>query len=68
MQEELSELFGDDPDGDVTLEDIPKMKYLSCCIKEAMRLYSTVPGIIRACREDLDLEVIIIFDQSKEIC
>lgn len=42
---ELKEVF--DHDGDITRDDCAKLKYLDACIKEALRLYPSVPLIGR---------------------
>ena len=52
VQEELDEVFGCDG-SDVTADDVSRLPYLSSCIKESMRLYSTVPSISRQSEHDL---------------
>ena len=49
---EQKEIFEDDFDQDVTLDHISRMKYLECCIKEALRLYPSVPIIAREVEKD----------------
>lgn len=53
MQEELDQVFGDDPTRDVTSTDISKMKYLECCVKESLRLFPSVPFIMRQVDSDI---------------
>ncbi|XP_034245161.1 probable cytochrome P450 4ac1 [Thrips palmi] len=36
-------------DRDVTVEDLPKMKYLDCVIKETMRMFPPLPFVGRQC-------------------
>ena len=51
---ELEQVFGGS-DRECTLHDLPKLKYLECCIKETMRLYPSVSVIARVLTEDLQL-------------
>ena len=48
--EEIKEVFGDKEVPDY--EDMPKLKYIGQCIKEALRLYPSVPTIARYIEED----------------
>lgn len=54
VREELHEVFGES-DRACTMADIPKMKYLECCIKESLRLYPAVPNFKRIITEDFEL-------------
>lgn len=49
--EELNDIFGDS-DRDPTMEDLKAMKYLENCIKDALRLFPSVPVIARRLTED----------------
>ncbi|XP_041641434.1 cytochrome P450 4V2 [Cheilinus undulatus] len=51
VQQELDEVFGTS-DRPATSEDLKKLKYLDCVIKEALRLYPSVPFFARFIRED----------------
>ncbi|XP_046655352.1 cytochrome P450 4c3-like [Daphnia pulicaria] len=52
INEELSRVFGDS-DRPVTMTDLSELKYLECCIKEALRLYPSVPFFSRILMEDV---------------
>ncbi|XP_023213928.1 cytochrome P450 4C1-like, partial [Centruroides sculpturatus] len=44
---ELQEIFENDMNRDITIDDLTKMTYLKCVIKESMRIYPPFPGIAR---------------------
>ena len=50
-----STFSADNPDRDVTTEDINRMKYLDQCIKETMRMFPVVPLIGRVVPEDTQI-------------
>lgn len=52
IQEELDNVLGPHK-RDITVEDIRELKYLECCIKEAMRIFPPVPAYSRQLVEDL---------------
>ena len=50
--DEIENIFGDDRDRPVTMDDTKKMKYLECVIKESLRLFPSVPMVARVTTED----------------
>lgn len=55
VHKELDEVFGDDRERNVTNDDIQKLQYLSCVIKETLRCFPSVPLIGRQLEESLTL-------------
>nr|KAG5692685.1 hypothetical protein BaRGS_028485 [Batillaria attramentaria] len=54
IQQELDVVFGDS-DRMATMNDLKDLKYLDCCIKEALRLYPSVPYFGRTTTEEAKL-------------
>ncbi len=52
--EEVQDVFGDS-DRDCCMEDLPQLKFMDCCIKEALRLYPSAPLIERISTEDIQI-------------
>uniref|UniRef100_A0A8D8U0I8 Cytochrome P450 4C1 n=2 Tax=Cacopsylla melanoneura TaxID=428564 RepID=A0A8D8U0I8_9HEMI len=52
---ELESIFGDDYDRPITSRDCAQMKYLERVIKEALRLFPSVPSIGRMMEEDMQV-------------
>ncbi|XP_029832448.2 cytochrome P450 4V2 [Ixodes scapularis] len=56
VHRELDEVFGNDRDGEITAIHLAQLKYLECCLKEALRLYPSFPMIGRVLDEELEIE------------
>ncbi|KAL9879424.1 putative cytochrome P450 4d14 isoform 1-T4 [Glossina fuscipes fuscipes] len=50
---EIFSLYGTDRERSITMEDLSKLKYLECVIKETLRVYPTVPFYGRVFDEDI---------------
>ncbi|XP_042148504.1 cytochrome P450 4c3 [Ixodes scapularis] len=55
VHEELDAIVGDEPEKNITLEDLKKLTYLDRVIKECQRLYPSVPLIGRTASEDFEM-------------
>lgn len=51
--QEVRDVVGDS--GPVTAQHLNELKYLECVIKEVLRLYPSVPVIVRDCKQEFDL-------------
>ncbi|KAJ6668615.1 hypothetical protein lerEdw1_012097 [Lerista edwardsae] len=51
LHRELDEVFGDS-DRHITMDDLKQLRYLDCVIKEALRLFPSVPFFARSLKED----------------
>merc|ERR1712142_1072320 len=55
-QEEVDTIFQGDKDRPATSQDLANMKYIESCLKEALRLYQSVPIMSRTLGEDVEIE------------
>ncbi|KAJ8024253.1 Cytochrome P450 4V2 [Holothuria leucospilota] len=55
IQEELDLVFGNDRDRMVTKEDLQKLDYLSCVMKESQRMMTAVPILARQLETDMNV-------------
>lgn len=53
--EELDQIFDNDRECPATMKNLLDMKYLECCIKDALRLYPSVPMMARSVTEDVEI-------------
>lgn len=54
VQKELDTVFGNDRERSVSVEDITKLEYLHCVVKESLRLLPPAPVIPRELDEDVN--------------
>jgi len=55
LNEEMKMIFGDDKSRPATMKELSEMKYLECCIKEALRLFPSVPMMARQINEPVQI-------------
>lgn len=53
VHDEIDAVFGGDRERPVTIDDIRRLKYLECVLKETLRLYPPIPAIARKVDEDI---------------
>lgn len=53
--QEIDDVLGGDRERTPTMKELIDMKYLECVIKEALRLYPSVPIMARKIKEDIVL-------------
>ena len=53
--EEMESIFGDDRETAPTMKNLMDMRYLECCIKDALRLFPSVPMMARSVGEDVKI-------------
>lgn len=60
IYDEVSSILGDDLNRAATMKELNDMKYLECCIKEALRLFPSVPLMARHLNEDVQIGEYIV--------
>jgi cytochrome P450 len=55
-QQEVDEIFRNKKSEDIEWDDLPKLKHLTMCIKEALRLHTPVPAIQRQTTQDMTID------------
>ena len=53
---QVDELLDGRDSDEIKWSDLQKMPYLTCCIKESLRMYSPVPFTSRMLEEDLEID------------
>uniref|UniRef100_A0A1I7UBT6 Cytochrome P450 n=1 Tax=Caenorhabditis tropicalis TaxID=1561998 RepID=A0A1I7UBT6_9PELO len=56
VYEELVEVCGDDPNGDITYEQANKLQYLDRVLRESKRLIAPVPSVERQLQNDMEID------------
>ncbi|KAI1306071.1 Cytochrome P450 4V2 [Halotydeus destructor] len=55
LHQEMDSVFGDNEDGNFTMKELRALSYTECCVKEALRLFPSVPMIGRQTLVDTPL-------------
>jgi cytochrome P450 family 4 len=58
---ELDVVFCGDLDRPCTPQDVAELKYLESCIKETLRMYPSVPFVMRNLTEDVEIGTTVKF-------
>ncbi|XP_037561991.1 cytochrome P450 4V2-like [Dermacentor silvarum] len=56
VQQELDDVLGHDPDRFYTMDDLKRLEYMECCVKETLRLFPPFPFIGKVLDEDLVID------------
>lgn len=64
VAQEMEDIFHGDTDCSATMKNLTDMKYLECCIKDALRLYPSVPMMARSINEDVQIGKVLKIAQK----
>lgn len=56
VQDEIDQVLSETDDGEFTYDNLSKLKYLECCIDEALRKYPIVPVHFRTATRDYEIK------------
>lgn len=62
--EEMNDIF-EDAEETCTPQHVSRMKYLECCIKETLRLYPSIPGVMRTLTQEVQIGTVQISRPTK---
>lgn len=56
---EIDEVMGENPEREITFDDLGSFKYLEACFKETLRMYPSVPMFARQVTEETQISKIL---------
>ncbi|XP_045765253.1 cytochrome P450 4C1-like [Maniola jurtina] len=66
VYKEVQDILGS-AERSITIEDVPRLKYLDAVVKESLRLYPPVPVVLRRCTKHVQLPSGIILPEGCEV-
>ncbi|CAL8089570.1 unnamed protein product [Orchesella dallaii] len=67
VNNELKEIFGSNRNPDLTLDDLSRLTYLDQCVKETLRIYPSVPLLMRKVNTDVEMEPDLIIPAGTDV-
>ncbi|KAI1719655.1 cytochrome p450 domain-containing protein [Ditylenchus destructor] len=55
-QREIDDMMGDNPEREITFDDLGNFKYIEACLRETLRMYPSVPLFARQVTEDTQIK------------